>query len=495
MEPTDKCRLALLGQAVGDAFGAPFEYHPEAPRLAALSMREGRYLDGYIDCQNKIERCRLPGLYTDDTQQALVLLRVRDSKSPYRAVLSTFQSMASTPGGSFGVHRGTGANFRQAVSLGTPPPTAGLGAAMRVGPVATLFDDVQEMIDWVYTVSRVTTVDPLGLACAVRFAAVAWGLSHRDQADKLRSIRWPKDVPKPVWKVFTQARERLETDGEEALVQFGRETGLADKAMTNAANGFGLTGTVWAIHHATQADCFQNALLGVCQSGGDTDTVAAMTGCLAALRFGINDIPYWMIEDLQGRAGIENPETWDPVESERELTRLEVRYRKNLELPKPSGPVDFVDEALATPEPLEPVLFYGAANPNGEFSNFYASPFELDGERWPDVEHYFMAQKNPQDREYQRAIRAASTPGRAKALGREVRLRPNWDNIKYGIMLRAVRAKFGQNPALREMLLATGDRPLHENCKDPWWGGGPNFKGGRDWLGRILMQVRKELRG
>lgn len=513
MDHTDQfspaCRLALLGQAVGDAFGAPFEYHPNAPALAGISMADQRYLDGRNDCGiQKIQHCRLPGLYTDDTQQALVLLHAKaigtsiaDAPGYVREVfrlMARIEPEVATQHPvktSFGLHRGTGANFRTAVEMGEGPNTAGLGAAMRVGPVATMFTNPQEMVDWVYAVSKVTTTNPVALACAVRYAAVVWATASH-QAEALRSVVWPAEVHPNVWQATSKAFRFLDKFGdEEALLKWAASTGWVNKDMRCAANGFALTGAAWSVHHAFKSNCFQNAMLNVCSSGGDTDTVAAMTGCLAALKFGLNDIPYWMIGELVGVKTILHPERWVPT-TEKGLTEADARYRLRF-FPSEDPPRDFIDELQAMSatvvESLDPVLFYGQNNPNGEYSNFYPARFSLDGEEWPDVEHYFMAQKSP-EAGYQLQIRAARTPHQAKQIGRTAKLRPNWDNIKYGIMLRAVRAKFSQNPTLRELLLATGERPLHENCKDPWWGGGPNFKNGRDWLGRILMQVRAELK-
>ncbi|MAG26482.1 Swarming motility protein ybiA [Candidatus Pacearchaeota archaeon] len=139
----------------------------------------------------------------------------------------------------------------------------------------------------------------------------------------------------------------------------------------------------------------------------------------------------------------------------------------------------------------KPVLFYGfkSGQKYGCFSNFYPASFTLDEKLWPTTEHYFMAQKtlNPEKVE---KIRRADGPREARRLGRIVELRPNWDNIKYNIMVKALHAKFTQNEHICEILLSTGDRSIHENCKDPWWGGGPNFPGGRDLLGKALIEVR-----
>lgn len=144
-----------------------------------------------------------------------------------------------------------------------------------------------------------------------------------------------------------------------------------------------------------------------------------------------------------------------------------------------------------------PVFFYGESRPYSEFSNWHTAFFELDGKTWPTTEHYFMAMKTT-DPEKQEAIRKATSPREAKRLGSRhakfITLRQGWDGMKFDVMYRANLAKFQQNPDLAEMLLATGDAPIHEDCADPWWGGGPNFPHGRDWLGKVLMKVRDELR-
>jgi len=57
-------------------------------------------------------------------------------------------------------------------------------------------------------------------------------------------------------------------------------------------------------------------------------------------------------------------------------------------------------------------------------------------------------------------------------------------------MFKGLRAKF-RSEALRRKLLSTGDAVIHEdNPADKFWG-----SGGDDMLGKLLMQVRDELRG
>lgn len=55
------------------------------------------------------------------------------------------------------------------------------------------------------------------------------------------------------------------------------------------------------------------------------------------------------------------------------------------------------------------IEFYSTGDEYGEFSNFAAFPFMLDGKQWPTSEHYFQAQKF-KDETYQEKIRKANSP-------------------------------------------------------------------------------------
>ena len=112
------------------------------------------------------------------------------------------------------------------------------------------------------------------------------------------------------------------------------------------------------------------------------------------------------------------------------------------------------------------------------------------------VEHYFQAMKFHDDN-HREKIRRCSKPKAAKALGmsRHVPLRADWEDVKDEIMLQAVRCKFVTHDKPRALLLSTGDADIAENAPmDAYWGVGPDGQG-LNMLGKILMQVRAELRG
>lgn len=332
MQYPDKTLVALLGLAVGDAFGCPFEYHEGAPKYAQRSVREQRYLKGQEDCHSLPQRCRTHGLWSDDTQQTLVLLWIwgqlvdkqRDPKDPQMVgglFLRVCRAMAQAPvparSTSFGVHRGTGKYFREALFSDTPPDTAGLGAAMRVGPLATLLE-THEILPWIQQVSAHTTSNPIAHAAAAYFAVHVHMLSQKVNFPSEDALCLSTMSPEFIvaWGEVRKAHQVLLARGEEGLLAYATSLGSADKPLTEAANGFALTGVPWVIWAAMSASSFEDALLRVCSSGGDTDTVAAMTGCLASLRFGAPAIPAWMTQGLVGVDFIRDPASWHPILSE-----------------------------------------------------------------------------------------------------------------------------------------------------------------------------------
>lgn len=111
---------------------------------------------------------------------------------------------------------------------------------------------------------------------------------------------------------------------------------------------------------------------------------------------------------------------------------------------------------------------------------------------YPTVEHAYQASKTL-DSIHRDEIFRAVTAGLAKALGKRLRLRSDWDHIKIPIMSDYLRQKFRRDP-LRKSLLDTKDRELIEgnHWGDEFWGV-CNGKG-LNHLGQLLMIVRRELR-
>lgn len=132
-------------------------------------------------------------------------------------------------------------------------------------------------------------------------------------------------------------------------------------------------------------------------------------------------------------------------------------------------------------------------------SNFYAAPVKCWGIVFPTSEHAFQAGKAV-DRNDMIWIAESSTPGVAKRRGRQVNLRQDWESAKIGVMLHVVTEKFSDSN-LAEKLKATDIQELVEGnyWHDNFWGdcfcrSDACGNTGYNYLGRILMHVRKELK-
>ena len=126
-------------------------------------------------------------------------------------------------------------------------------------------------------------------------------------------------------------------------------------------------------------------------------------------------------------------------------------------------------------------------------SNFYEAPLTYRGLSYGSAEAAFQAQKCLTEEE--KLPFTEARPGKCKGMGRRVKLRPDWEQVKVGLMEEIVRAKFTQNEALKRLLLAAGSKRLVEGNTwgDTFWGVDLRSGRGENHLGVILMRVRDEL--
>ena len=134
-------------------------------------------------------------------------------------------------------------------------------------------------------------------------------------------------------------------------------------------------------------------------------------------------------------------------------------------------------------------------------SNFYPAQIEYEGLIYPTIEHAFQAAKTL-DIDARRQVASASTPGVAKRVGRQIKLREDWELVKNPVMMDVVSLKFSEGSNFAEWLIETEYAPLVEGntWHDQYWG---NCTCGRsacephggNTLGKILMYRRFALMG
>lgn len=162
---------------------------------------------------------------------------------------------------------------------------------------------------------------------------------------------------------------------------------------------------------------------------------------------------------------------------------------------------------------IEVIGFHEDSDPHYSFSNWYRSVFLYAARGYVCVEQYMMFQKvrlGGRD-DLGRLILSTDDPARMQELAgpayfpEYAKVKAVWDKTREHVVYRGVRAKFRQNPILRDELLATGNSLLCECAgKDVTWGVGINYKKGgwenpANWtganlLGRVLMTVREQIR-
>ena len=121
-------------------------------------------------------------------------------------------------------------------------------------------------------------------------------------------------------------------------------------------------------------------------------------------------------------------------------------------------------------------------------SNMYPCKIKLGNVTYECAEAAFQAAKL--EDKSQRKMFAGLNGYEARKLGRQVKLRPYWNNVKVRIMNWVIAEKFAQNPTLKLKLLETRGMQLIEGNTwgDTFWG--VCNGNGQNQLGKLLMQYR-----
>lgn len=132
-------------------------------------------------------------------------------------------------------------------------------------------------------------------------------------------------------------------------------------------------------------------------------------------------------------------------------------------------------------------------------ASFSRHEIELDDLCWPSVEHYVQGMQLAKA-ERRQEVAAAPHPEAAMQLARKLtRWRPgarraDWDRLKLVYMTRGTYTKARAYAPVREALLETGERAIVETSQyDYFWGCGRDTRGDNHF-GRVLMDVRSQLR-
>ncbi len=335
----DRVRGCLLGMAIGDALGGPLE-GLGAQQIRAHYQQVTDYVDGARAWKKKPYRWRMPGLYTDDTQQALAICDVLLALGRVDAdrLAAIYLEMATPEGGYAGAHRGVGRSFRQVLAdlrrgvspLATGQGSAGIGAAMRIAPLGLYFgDDLDAMHEGVMAASLMTHRDVRSLAGAHAVAHAVRRLADGTGRDPSFLFRVAADVARAEERIalecpdsvasigahgrslsqaIARAEGLLDAPRDQALAALAEEANRhgAEPACKRATMGFPPACIPACLYLLLTTESFEDALIEVVNLGGDADTTGAILGALAGAHFGAGAIPARWLAGLQNREGVEN---------------------------------------------------------------------------------------------------------------------------------------------------------------------------------------------
>lgn len=290
-------RGALLGVVVGDALGAPFEGTP--PATAGRQDLLAEALAAGPGPPRAVVR------YTDDTVMTAALARclVEHGSVDPAAVAAAFDdAYRAEPERGWGrtlpavldlVGRGVDrARAPQLVFDGQG--SEGDGAAMRVAPIGLVaFPDLDRVVELAGASARVTHTHPLAVDGAV-IQALAVALVMRSASGQLEPAAFLAEL---TGRTSTEElRRRLAAVGE--LVEVADPVVVAERLGAGFEAVEAVPAAVWAF--LSRRGSFADAVTVAVRLGGDTDTVAAMTGALAGAHLGEDAIPPSWREQVEG---------------------------------------------------------------------------------------------------------------------------------------------------------------------------------------------------
>lgn len=125
-------------------------------------------------------------------------------------------------------------------------------------------------------------------------------------------------------------------------------------------------------------------------------------------------------------------------------------------------------------------------------SNFWPCRIAMLGHWFESTEAAYQAAKCADKEDYKKFVGISANE--AKKLGRTIKLRDDWNKQRVPVMRSFLKQKFAPGSSLANQLLGTGEAYLEETntWRDRFWG---VFEGeGENNLGKLLMEIREELK-
>ncbi|MEI0540344.1 ADP-ribosylglycohydrolase family protein [Brachyspira pulli] len=306
MSLENKLKSAILGLAVGDALGVPYEFISKD----IIKNNPCKDMIGYGTHNKKA------GTWSDDTSLTLCLLDNLNSKNiNYNDIMYSFalwydKGHYTTDGDTFDI----GITTRDAIDnykSGKNPIKCGLsneysngnGSLMRILPIAfyikkyfdgKLFEN-REVINIIYNVSSLTHSHKRSLIACVIYTAIALNL--------INDMKIEEAINKALKDSFNYYKNEKEINNYKRIFESDFKKLNDTKIKSSGYVVHTLEASIWILLNTSN---YKDAVLKAVNFGDDTDTTAAVTGGLAGLYYGVDNIPSKWIDTLVNKELIIN---------------------------------------------------------------------------------------------------------------------------------------------------------------------------------------------
>lgn len=297
----DKIKGAIVGGAIGDAFGMPYE---------GLSKDQIKQFYGNIspDYKDSVHSRHTKGLkrgsYTDDTQLTLATIDSLLEKQDDVDVQDMGERFTNLYKDKKLIGAGRSTKFAlKNILKGVSAYESGLedaygcGAAMRIAPVAMLPTSGHERDHIFYDVAGITHRNVIGFESAYMYGETAAGIIfHKDFVNRFEpNIKFISrslgiDPELKDFSVSEKINNNIEYLDESMEVLASRigTSGLANESVVYAMFSF-----------AKEQNDFEKLLVQSVEQGGDTDSIASMAATLFGAHNGFSKLPNKYVINLQ----------------------------------------------------------------------------------------------------------------------------------------------------------------------------------------------------
>jgi ADP-ribosylglycohydrolase len=287
----------LLGIAIGDAFGAGYEFrYPDWKDYQDIS------LDTYIKSAFS-DSDHVPGMYTDDTQMSIAVAELLASdmefsrenladkfvecykRDPIVGYAKHFQKLLNSVN--------SGKELIEKIN----PDSIRNGAAMRSVPIGLVYD-IDKVVEYATINARLTHDTPKGIASSVAVALISHDIFYENlhyagsMDDVMPSLfaEIPKIDPES-WNYFDSVSEMRDFDKKLLFGEKQEEKGVPSEGMR----------TVGAVLYLMSRDDYQfpeSILRNAIRLGGDTDSVASISLGLGLMHDSVDNLPEFLFKGL-----------------------------------------------------------------------------------------------------------------------------------------------------------------------------------------------------